>query len=216
LATAHITSFAPVREPRRTRRRAPLPECRNTASALYPFLQIRTPLVEDGCQATIVEPVDKYQSDRTSPNLRSIADALAANGGQLLPLLDLVAFTVAIGNADMHGKNLSLTFSDDDSVTLSPVYDATSTRLYETSADGRPVDQELGMRIAGKTGIDDVTIADLVDEARSWGMTERLARRGVNDAVESIRAAVDSVDCPLPDLRSLIAGRIDRLTPRHH
>jgi len=71
---------------------------------------------------------------------------------------------VAIGNADMHGKNVSLAFNDDNSVSLSPIYDAMSTRLYETTADGGVVDRSLGMRIANRTLIDDVTFGDLVDE----------------------------------------------------
>lgn len=167
---------------------------------------------EDGCQATMVEPVDKYETDHKGPNLRRVAVALAANGGQLLPLLGLVVFTIAIGNADMHGKNVSLTFNDDDSVALSPVYDAMSTRLYETAADGRSVNRELGMRVAGKVSIDDVTFEDLVNEARSWGITERVAQRGVHDTIEAIRDALDVVESNLADLRNLIVDRVGKLT----
>ena len=169
---------------------------------------------EDGCQATGVDPVDKYQTNDKGPTLRKIADALSANGGSFPPLLSLVVFTVAIGNADMHGKNVSLAFNEDDSVSLSPVYDAMSTRLYETTADGRVVERALGMRIAGRTIIDDVTFGDLVDEGRSWGMTERVATRTVSATTEAIRAALDVVDPVIPDLRALIANRLDQLTSR--
>ncbi len=166
---------------------------------------------EDGCQAIGVDPVGKYQTDDAGPTLRRIADALSANGGRLAPLLGLVVFTVAIGNADMHGKNVSFAFNDDDSVALAPVYDAMSTRLYETTVDGRTVDRSLGMRIAGRTIIDDVTLHDLVDEGRSWGMTERVATRTVSATAEAIRAALDTVDPILPDLRALVANRLDQL-----
>jgi serine/threonine-protein kinase HipA len=169
---------------------------------------------EDGCQATAVDPTRKYQTADGGPNLKAVAAALSSNGGQLAPLLGLMVFTVAIGNADLHGKNLSLTFNDDDSVALSPIYDAMSTRLYETSADGQPVVQDLGMRIGGKTSIDDVTRDDLIAEARSWGATDRAARSGVANTLERISAALDTIESPLSDLRALIVERVNKLA-RH-
>ncbi|MEQ1702715.1 MAG: HipA domain-containing protein [Ilumatobacteraceae bacterium] len=169
---------------------------------------------EDGCQATIIDPTQKYQTDSSGPSLSAIAAALSANGGQLAPLLRLVVFTVAIGNADLHGKNVSLTFHDDDSVALSPIYDAMSTRLYDTSADGQPVVRDLGMRVGGRTSIDDVTHDDLIAEARSWGITARTAHSVVDTALDGISAALDTIEAPLPELRALIAERLDNLTPR--
>lgn len=169
---------------------------------------------EDGCQATIIDPTDKYQTDTGGPSLTAIAAALSANGGPLAPLLRLVVFTVAIGNADLHGKNLSLTFHDDDSVALAPIYDAMSTRLYDTSADGQPVVRDLGMRVGGRTSIDDVTYDDLIAEARSWGITARTAHSLVDTALDGISAALDTIEAPLPELRALIAGRLGNLTPR--
>ena len=165
---------------------------------------------EDGCQATIVDPVRKYQTAASGPTLRTIAAALAGNGGQLSPLLRLVTFSVVIGNADMHGKNVSLTFNDDDSVSLAPIYDAMSTRLYETTTGGRQVDQTLGMRIADQTRIDAVTVDHLVEEGRTWGLTERLARVTVTEMAEAIRSALDHVDAPIENLRTLVSGRLDQ------
>lgn len=166
---------------------------------------------EDGCQATGVDPTQKYQTDTTGPSLAAIADALTANGGQPAPLLELVVFTVAICNADLHGKNVSLVFHDDDSVALSPVYDAMSTRLYDTSADGQPVVRDLGMRVGGRTNIDDVTHDDLVTEARTWGMAARTARSVVDTTLDAISAALGTVEPPLPELRDLIATRVGAL-----
>ena len=166
---------------------------------------------EDGCQATIVDPIRKYQTATGGPTLRTIAAALAGNGGQLPPLLRLVTFTIAIGNADMHGKNVSFTFNDDDSVSLAPVYDAMSTRFYETTTDGRKVDQTLGMHVAGQTHIDDVTVHHLVEEGRTWGLTERLARVTVNETTEAIRSSIDHVDAPIERLRTLLSRRLDHL-----
>lgn len=169
---------------------------------------------EDGCQATGVDPAHKYQSANGGPNLKAIAAALSSNGGELAPLLSLIVFTVAIGNADLHGKNLSLTFNDDDSVALSPIYDAMSTRLYETSADGQPVVRDLGMRIGGQISIDNVTHDDLIAEARSWGISDRSARSNVANTLEGITAALNSIESPLPHLRALIVERVNDLAPR--
>lgn len=44
-------------------------------------------------------------------------------------LLRLVAFSYAIGNGDLHGKNVSV-YGSDGQVELTPAYDALSTLPY--------------------------------------------------------------------------------------
>lgn len=84
------------------------------------------------------------------------------------------------------------------------MYDAMSTCLYETTSDGQPVETALGMRIAGQSHIDAVTSEQLVDEGRSWGLTERLATRTVNETTQ----AITQVESPIERLPSLISDRL--------
>jgi serine/threonine-protein kinase HipA len=72
---------------------------------------------EDACQALGVPIPAKYEADDGGPTLRHIAALvrrLAVRPVQELERLAAYAtFTVAIGNADFHGRNLSLLYSGD-------------------------------------------------------------------------------------------------------
>ena len=94
------TSLPGVVESRKSEQRSL--RCRMPRSAPSPP-DCRQPLrldKEDGCQATRVDPADKYQTDDNGPTSGKIADALSAIGGCLPPLPSIAVFTVAIGNAE--------------------------------------------------------------------------------------------------------------------
>lgn len=166
---------------------------------------------EDGCQMLSIGPGSKYQTADGGASLRAIARVLSANGGDLDPLLRIATFTVVIGNADWHGKNVSLTFDDDDRVAVSPIYDAMSTRFYETTSTGAPVERTLGMHIAGHTDIDSVRREHLVDEGRSWGISSARATRVVNETTDNLRLALDHIESPIGGLNEMISRRLSAL-----
>lgn len=166
---------------------------------------------EDACQALSIEPKRKYQTADGGPSLKALARQISVHGGGVDALLRIATFTVIIGNADWHGKNVSVLFSDDDSVSVAPIYDAMSTRLYEKTATGDEVTRALGMHIGGETDIDAVRFRHLVDEARSWGTSPGRARRIVAETIEGLRAALDLVPAPIDDLKRLVARRIDAI-----
>ncbi|HWL44719.1 MAG TPA: HipA domain-containing protein [Ilumatobacter sp.] len=169
---------------------------------------------EDACQALSIDPTRKYQTARGGPSLKAFAKQISVHGGELHALLRIATFTVIVGNADWHGKNVSVLIDDDGSVSVAPIYDAMSTRMYEKTATGDEVVRTLGMHIGGETDIDAVRLRHLVDEARSWGMSPGRAQRVVIEAVDGLRAALDSVAAPIDDLKRLVARRIDIVAAR--
>jgi serine/threonine-protein kinase HipA len=150
---------------------------------------------EDACQALSIltrTPKQKYQSFG-GPNLGAIARLLNQWGGDTRELLRQITFSVLVGNADHHGKNLSFLHSPDGVVDLAPVYDVMCTTYYDGSNDLRHVDTELGLHIGSRTDIFDVTVDDLVDEARGWGMRPGTALEIVTGLVERTGEAITQV-----------------------
>ena len=114
-------------------------------------------------------PRDKY-GGHGGPKLRKIAESLNAVARSIFDLLRYVTFSVIVGNADLHGKNLSFLHQGDGTVKLAPMYDVMCTTHYDGSDGGRFVDTELGLFIAGQTDIVRVTTDNLIGEARTWGI----------------------------------------------
>jgi serine/threonine-protein kinase HipA len=149
---------------------------------------------EDLCQALARNPDaargrGKYQ-DAGGPSLREAADLLdryaAKSQNQLDRLLAAAAFTVLIGNADAHGKNLALLHSTPETVELAPLYDTVPTVLW-------PKLRKRGaMSIAGRWDLRSITVENLLDEAASWRHPCERARKVVTETTECLReAAID-------------------------
>jgi serine/threonine-protein kinase HipA len=125
---------------------------------------------EDLCQATGIDPEGsrgraKYER-AGGPSLRQAAallDTYAADPAkQLDRLVAAVTFTVLIGNADAHGKNLALLHPDPTTVALAPLYDTVPTALWPS------LRTEAAMAIGGQVTLPDVSLEDIVREARLW------------------------------------------------
>lgn len=172
---------------------------------------------EDACQALGVDPADqhgraKYES-HGGPTLADIAELLNAYApdppGQLRALLERLTFTVVIGDADAHGKNISLLHPDDRHVTLAPLYDTVPTVLWPTL---RPT---AALRINGRDDLPTITADDLVREARRWGLSERAAGQAIADLSDRLHsAATDLPERPGRDLRALVTANLNRLRAR--
>lgn len=170
---------------------------------------------EDVCQATGVNPEQnqgraKYQR-YGGPSLRAVADVLTAwgpaSGQGLLDLLDRVLFTLVIGDADAHGKNLALLHVQPGRVRLAPLYDTVPTALWPS------LRTEAAMSIAERDDLRTITIEDVVREARSWGLGAETARRRIVDVLTRLTAALaDGASRDDPRVTDLVASRLDRLT----
>jgi len=101
---------------------------------------------EDFCQALGIAPDMKYEKEG-GPSLQACFDLIRSVS--LTPIADIkamlnwVVFNYLIGNADAHGKNISLLF-DERGPRLAPFYDMMSTAVYPELTD------KLAMKIGGE------------------------------------------------------------------
>lgn len=172
---------------------------------------------EDGAQAMGVPPERKYATGpsgaKSDPSLAKIADLLdrfaEAPRVELRRLAEQVTVNVALGNTDAHAKNYGILHPTDRTVALSPMYDVVPARVIN------PGMLEMGLRIDAALRIDRVTGAKLVAEAASWGISARVARSYVEQALAKLRIAVDEVgelySAADPRLATTTAQTIDHL-----
>ena len=146
---------------------------------------------EDACQALgydleAKDPRAKYES-HGGPTLSRIAKLLSAHAQEpqteLLKLLDQVTFTVAIGNADHHAKNVSMMHTHEGVIALAPLYDTVPTTMWPN------LGTRAAMSIGAAVDLPDVTATDLLNEARRWGVPETQARPRLEAILESLVAA---------------------------
>lgn len=170
---------------------------------------------EDACQALGIDPAareggrGKYES-HGGPSFAQVARLLTSYGAdpdvELVRLLERVTFIVAIGDADAHGKNISLLHPTAEHVSLAPLYDTVPTALWPQL---RPT---AAMYINGRTLLSDVTAEDLIREARHWGLASRLAERTVTEVTERLRAAAPQLPARDGlDLATLVTANLNRL-----
>ncbi len=118
--------------------------------------------MEDFAQVFGIYPDDKY--DKRS--YANIAHVLLAEAGDdaVMDFTRRLAFSVLIGNADMHLKNWSLLYLDRRKATLAPAYDYVSTIPYLP-------DDRLALGFGGSKEISTIT----QDQIRRFADTARLA-----------------------------------------
>jgi serine/threonine-protein kinase HipA len=163
---------------------------------------------EDACQALARNPDaargrGKYE-DAGGPSLREIAallDRYAADPGRELDrLLAAATFTVLIGNADAHGKNLALLHPTPETIELAPLYDTVPTALWPK------LRTRAAMSIGGRWELASISVDDLVAEATSWRLDSHASHTAVLATAERLHAAVAVLDSRSP-LAQLVAAR---------
>ena len=106
---------------------------------------------EDLCQVLGRMPDQKYENEG-GPGLAECSQVLDMYSSK--PILDKqalikwVIFNYFIGNADAHGKNLSLIREIDGSIRLAPFYDLISTKVYPE------ISEKMAMKIGGEARFD--------------------------------------------------------------
>jgi serine/threonine-protein kinase HipA len=169
---------------------------------------------EDACQALGIDPernrrLAKYE-EFGGPSLVHIAELLdvwgAGGADELGALLDQVVFTVAIGNADAHGKNIALLHPEPGLIKLAPLYDTVPTALWPK------LRSTAAMKVNGKGDLSRITIEDIVAEAQRWNLEPRSARDRARAIAERLFDVVRSgaVDVDTPAL-GLITDRLATL-----
>lgn len=146
---------------------------------------------EDLNQALGVGGDAKYQRHGGRVSLGRVASAVRtyANDHDVRRLLQMVVLSAAIGNLDLHAKNLSLLHPADGSVSLAPAYDVVPLAHH-------PNDGELAMSVGGVYRHADVTAEHLVEEGikstwsaadPSWRSTWRITQAGARFADSTSR-----------------------------
>jgi serine/threonine-protein kinase HipA len=163
---------------------------------------------EDMCQARGIPPVKKYQEDG-GPSLRTIADVVqtAAEPQAVETLLRMTTVNVLVGNGDAHGKNFSILHERSGGLRLTPLYDVLSTLHYGQD--------RLAMYIDDVRRTNRVTRERLLNEAKTWSLSERRASAVIADLLERAPAALESAveETPeLPDeIPTLVTAQRDQL-----
>jgi serine/threonine-protein kinase HipA len=97
-------------------------------------------------------------------------------------LLRMVTLSVAVGNLDLHAKNISVLHPRDGDIRLAPMYDV----VPQTHEDN---DGEMAFRIGGEFEHRLLTRRHLLDEARRWRL--RQPEPIVDDVLEAVRSVAD-------------------------
>lgn len=151
--------------------------------------------MEDSCQALGIDLEASQGRGKYEPSaglsLRSVATQLDAWAldpeEELCRLLDHIVFTVAIGNADDHGKNISLMHVRPGVIQLAPLYDTVPTMMWSN------LRTRAALSIGGAVDLPVVTVTDITAEARTWGVAESVARPRINAVLERILEASESI-----------------------
>jgi serine/threonine-protein kinase HipA len=156
---------------------------------------------EDVGQALGVSRREKYQEHGGRVSLARVATIFSDYGdtASLRKLLELTTLSLAVGNLDLHAKNISILHFADETMKIAPAYDVVP-QAHEDN-DGR-----MAMAINRKYDPRQITVDDLESEARAWG---------VRDADVIIEAALENIletaESNFPDPRSYTNLRDDIL-----
>ena len=182
----------------------------------------------DGCQMLDLPSAYKYErnfgSGRDVKDIREgasftklfeLTNLCEVPATAKLQLLDWAIYTLIIGNADAHGKNISF-FVNRSGITVAPYYDMLSIIMHEG------VDHELAMAYGDEFDVDNILGYPLREFAEQTGLNPKLVSTRINMLSKNIKKALDNhtIDMTLfsndekdftDRLHQLIAKRIDML-----
>jgi serine/threonine-protein kinase HipA len=144
---------------------------------------------EDFCQALGIGPSHKYEKEG-GPSLKQCAEILRRHAA--FPLLDLnhllqwALFNWLAGNADAHGKNLSLLYDQSGAPSLAPFYDLVCTRNYQN------LSRFLAMEMGGTSDPDLVGTKHLQALATDLQLRPNRVLLAATTLLEKISEALDS------------------------
>lgn len=156
---------------------------------------------EDFNQALGAAANQKYQKYGGKVSLKRIAAVLTTSGDHesLRRLFKLVVVSVAVGNLDLHAKNLSLLHRPDGTMTLSPAYDVVPQAH-------QPNDGEVALAVGGEYHHAAMTMDHLVAEGRAWGFDS-----AADLAEETLATVLRLTSTEIPHKRAY-AGLADDIT----
>lgn len=163
--------------------------------------------MEDLCQVRGFYPDYKY-----SGSFDTVA-ALVLRRRDMSSYLEFVRrlfFSYAIGNGDMHLKNVSLLYPDGRRPVLSPAYDLVCTAPYLDNED-------LGLRFGRSKRFSTVTPRSFDTLAERVGVPAETTRNAVQGVAQRLSTAWDAVErdmAVLPAQRAWLASRVPEVAQR--
>lgn len=139
---------------------------------------------EDMSQALGASKNEKYQEFGGKVSLARVANVLGRNGDRdsVEQLLRLLAVSQAVGNLDMHSKNISMLHLPDGGTTITPSYDVVPQA--HLGNDGK-----MALAINRKYLHAAITLGDLTAEAESWKV--RSPRTIITETLDAVAGFVD-------------------------
>ena len=118
---------------------------------------------EDFNQVLGARGSEKYQEYGGKVSAKRIAQTLArfGNNTDVKGFASQLLFAIAIGNLDMHAKNISILHYPDESIRLAPTYDQVPLRHQNT-------DGKMALAIGGVYGHANISLSDITAELISW------------------------------------------------
>jgi hypothetical protein len=124
-----------------------------------------------------------------------------------LRLLDRATFTVAIGDADAHGKDLEILHPQPGLITLAPLYDTVPTMAWPK------LRAKAAMSIGGVTRLPEVDRDALIRGGVSWGLSPDIVTTRIDDLLGRLRDVLSGDDGGVPAM-GLVKRRVESLSVR--
>jgi len=168
---------------------------------------------EDFNQALGAHGNEKYQEYGGKVSAKRIAETLDRFCGadDVRRFAEQLIFSIAIGNLDMHAKNVSVLHYPDEAVRLAPVYDQVPLRHQGT--DGR-----MALAIGGEYVHANLTAQKIREELLSWKTgafrNDRETDRFINNFLEICAGALEKTavhENVYPRLKTDIAAFVSNL-----
>ena len=144
--------------------------------------------VERIAQEDAVQLAGRWPASKYLLSTREVFDAVfavtPAKQAAALTLLRLFVFSYAIGNGDLHGKNVSVHAPDGDLWQLTPAYDLVSTVPYG--------DERMALKLDGRD--DRIPGSTFVAFGERVGVPSRATRRLLHEVVDRLGPLVDTVE----------------------
>ncbi len=151
---------------------------------------------EDFCQALGISSTNKYEKEG-GPSLQQCAELIRRHTSfplvELQKLLRWSLFNLLVGNADAHGKNISLLYDTNGSPSLAPFYDLVCTRNY------KKITRHLAMNIGGLSDPDLIGKQHLRTLATELNMRPNVVIAATSALIEELPTALTSTVAQFAD-----------------
>ncbi|MDZ4098760.1 MAG: type II toxin-antitoxin system HipA family toxin, partial [Methylophilaceae bacterium] len=143
----------------------------------------------DMCQIDGKPSTIKYESDG-GPTLLRCRELLSQSGvmaADTKRFIQWLFFNLYVGNHDSHAKNLSIYYSPEGGVRLTPFYDLMSTSLYPG------LSRKFAFNIGGESAPSGIHQAHIVDMARALGFKPQYVLNIAEDIAADVLVALNAV-----------------------